>query len=59
MNRRYQKLDALALTALRKARRKKFGSPGWADHVLNNVRMFTTAKKLVVTTGRKIQEKVG
>lgn len=53
---RAQKLDKAALTALRKARRKTFGSPAWADHVLNNVRMFTTAKKLVVTTGRTLLE---
>lgn len=48
--------DAVALLALRKARRKTFGAPGWADHVLNNVRMFTTAKKLVVTIGRTVEK---
>lgn len=53
---RAQKLDKAALTALRKARRRKMASPGWSDHVLNNVRAFTTAKKLVVTTGRSILE---
>lgn len=48
--------DALALLALRKARRKTFGSPAWGDHVLNNVRMFTTAKKLVVSLGRMVEK---
>ena len=56
---RSKKLDELALTALRKARRKRFGSPAWGDHVLHNVRAFTTAKRLVVTTGRSILEKMG
>lgn len=51
-----RKLDKAALTALRKARRKTFGSPAWADHVLNNTRMFTTAKKLIATIGSALEK---
>jgi hypothetical protein len=43
-----RKLDARALLLHRKARKKGFKAPQWGDHVLNGVRMFTTAGRLQV-----------